>query len=62
MPHDQPIAFTYLNGPDIAALALEDDEILAAVEEGLCRQGRGDAVIEPRTHLRPRGVNGHFNV
>jgi alanine dehydrogenase len=57
-----PIAFTYLNGPDMAALALEDDEILAAVEEGLRRQGQGAAVIEPRTHLRPRGVNGHFNV
>jgi ornithine cyclodeaminase len=61
VPHE-PIAFTYLNGPDIAALALADDEILAAVEEGLRRQGQGATVIEPRTHLRPRGVNGHFNV
>ena len=40
MPNE-PIAFTYLNGRDMAALALADDEILAAVEEGLRRQGQG---------------------
>lgn len=53
----------YLNGPDVAALALTDDEILAAVDAGLWAQGRGDAVIEPRAHLIcDRGFNGHFNV
>ena len=29
------IDLTYLNGPDVAALALTDDEILTAVEGGL---------------------------
>ena len=29
----------YLNGPDVAALALTDDEILDAVEAGLARRG-----------------------
>ena len=29
------IHFTYLNGPDIARLALDDHEILDAVEAGL---------------------------
>ncbi len=53
----------YLNGPDVAALALTDDEILGAVEDGLAAQGRGQTVIEPRVHLIPGGgVNGHFNV
>ncbi|NDP43831.1 MAG: ornithine cyclodeaminase family protein [Aromatoleum sp.] len=53
----------YLNGPDVAALALTDDEILGAVEDGLAAQGRGETVIEPRVHLVPGGgVNGHFNV
>ena len=53
----------YLNGPDLAALALTDDEILAAVESGLVAQGRGETVIEPRVHLVPGpAFNGHFNV
>jgi ornithine cyclodeaminase len=53
----------YLNGPDVAALALTDDEILAAVEAGLAAQGRGETVIEPRVHLAPDpAVDGHFNV
>ncbi|MFO1322566.1 MAG: ornithine cyclodeaminase family protein [Burkholderiales bacterium] len=53
----------YLNGPDVAALALTDDEILGAVEAGLAAQGRGEAVIEPRMHLMPGArFNGHFNV
>src|SRR3989475_8443117 len=58
----------YLNGPDVATLALTDDEILAAVEDGLGAQGSGKAVIEPRMHLIPgrddqgREIRGHFNV
>ena len=53
----------YLNGPDVARLALTDDEILAAVEAGLRAQGRGETVIEPRVHLAPGPpCNGHFNV
>jgi ornithine cyclodeaminase len=57
-----PIHFTYLNGPDMAALALTDDEILGAIEASLAMQGRGQTVIEPRMHLRPRDTRGHFNV
>jgi ornithine cyclodeaminase len=57
------IALTWLNGPDIARLALTDDEILAAVERGLVAQGERQAVIEPRVHLTPDPkFNGHFNV
>ena len=53
----------YLNAPDVAALALTDGEILAAVEAGLAAQGRGETVIEPRMHLIPGGgIEGHFNV
>jgi len=53
----------YLNGPDVAALALTDDEIIGAVEAGLSAQGRGETVLEPRMHLQPDpAVNGHFNV
>lgn len=57
------IHFTYLSGPDIAALEMGDDEILAAVEGGLAAQGRGEVVVEPRVHLEPDpAFNGHFNV
>ena len=53
----------YLNAPDVAALALGNDEILDAVEAGLIAQGRGQTVIEPRMHLMPGAAfNGHFNV
>jgi ornithine cyclodeaminase len=59
----QQIHLTYLNGPDIAALALNNDEILAAVESGLRAQGLGQTVIEPRMHLIPgSSEKGHFNV
>ncbi len=57
-----PLYVTYLNRFDIDAIALSDDEILAAVEAQLASQGRGEAVIEPRVHLEPGVVNGHFNV
>ena len=58
-----PLYLTYLNALDVAALALSDDEILAAVEQGLAAQGRGETVIEPRMHLVPdKTVPGHFNV
>jgi len=57
------IHFTYLNGPDIERLALDDQEVLDAVEGGLRAQGLGQAVIEPRVHLEPDpAFRGHFNV
>lgn len=57
------IHIDFLNGADIAALDLGNDEILQAIEAGLLLQGRGEAVIEPRVHLIPgQGANGHFNV
>jgi ornithine cyclodeaminase len=60
---EQPVSITYLNGADIDALALSDDEILGAVESGLHAQGSGETVIEPRVHLVPESsVHGHFNV
>lgn len=63
MTTTQPIYMTWLNGPDVARLALTDDEILAAVETGLKAQGEGRTVIEPRVHLIPESSDkGHFNV
>ena len=57
------IHITYLNGEDVERLALDDDEILAAVEAALAAQGRGETVIEPRVHLVPESsAKGHFNV
>lgn len=59
----QEIHFTYLNGLDVAALAMTDEEILDAVEGGLRAQGEGKTVIEPRVHLEPDpAFRGHFNV
>jgi ornithine cyclodeaminase len=57
------IALRYINGPDIAKLALSDPEILDAVESGLRAQGEGKVTIEPRMHLTADpAFNGHFNV
>jgi ornithine cyclodeaminase len=57
------IHLTDLNGPDVAALAMTDEEILGTVEAGLLAQGRREAVIEPRVHLVPDpAFRGHFNV
>jgi ornithine cyclodeaminase/alanine dehydrogenase-like protein (mu-crystallin family) len=56
------IELVYLSGADVDALALTDEEILAAVRGVLAEQGRGETVIEPRMHLFPRAANGHFNV
>jgi len=59
----KPIYISYLNGLDIAELAVGDDDILDAVEVGLASQGRGETVIEPRVHLVPNpGFRGHLNV
>ncbi|MDR6534368.1 ornithine cyclodeaminase family protein [Variovorax soli] len=53
----------YLNHLDVQALAMTDAEIIAAVEEGLLAQGRGETTIEPRMHLVPeKDYPGHFNV
>jgi alanine dehydrogenase len=57
------IYLTYLNRLDIEAAALTDEEIIATIEASLAMQGRGETVIEPRTHLEPKcGAEGHFNV
>ena len=59
----QPIYVDFLNGPDIAALDMTDDDILGAIEASLAAQGRKQTVIEPRMHLKPDpAVDGHFNV
>jgi alanine dehydrogenase len=58
-----PVWFTFLNGSDVERLALDDAEVLAAVEAGLRAQGLGETVIEPRVHLEPDpAFNGHFNI
>ena len=57
------IDITYLNGPDVEALALTDDEIIDAVEAALGAQGRKETVVEPRVHLVPESSDkGHFNI
>jgi alanine dehydrogenase len=57
------IYLQYLNYPDVQKLAMTDAEIIAAVEQGLVAQARGEATIEPRMHLVPeKDYPGHFNV
>lgn len=57
------IYITYLNYPDVQALAMTDAEIIGAVEESLRAQGLGQTTIEPRMHLVPeKDYPGHFNV
>jgi ornithine cyclodeaminase len=57
-----PLYVTYMNRFDVEALNITDEEILTAIEDQLATQGRKEAVIEPRTHLVPGVVEGHFNV
>lgn len=61
MSHEE-VHVEFLNGPDIAKLALTDDEILAAIESSLAAQGLGQTVVDPRLHHMPGVANGHFNV
>ena len=56
------IELLYLGGADVDALSVTDDEILGSVRGVIAAQGLGETVIEPRTHLFPQGVEGHFNV
>jgi alanine dehydrogenase len=56
------LELTYLDGPTVRRLALTDQEILDAVAGVLAAQGRGETVLEPRTHIFPPGAHGHFNV
>jgi ornithine cyclodeaminase len=59
----ETIELRYLSGPDVAALAMSDAEILDAVEAAIRAQGQGETVIEPRVHLVPDpAFRGHFNV
>jgi alanine dehydrogenase len=58
-----PIYLHYLNHADVQALAMTDQEILAAVESALHAQGLREVTIEPRLHLVPeKDYPGHFNV
>jgi len=56
------VQFKYLSGADIAALEFSNQEILDAIDAQIIEQGEGKTVIEPRMHLRPKDVDGHFNV
>ena len=57
----QPIYIDFLNGLDIDALNLSNEDILTAIPASLALQGRGESVIAPRTHLiSGGGINGHF--
>lgn len=54
---------SYINGVDVRALDLSNDEILDAVESAVMAQGNSETVIEPRVHLVPETSDkGHFNV
>lgn len=55
----EKVFLTYLNGPDIEALKVTDDEILEVIEASLAAQGLDQTVVEPRVHLYPRNV--HFS-
>ena len=57
-----PLYVTFMNRFDVEELRMTDAEILDAIESSLAAQGRGETVIEPRTHLEPGVANGHFNI
>ena len=62
-PSDVRIDLRFINYEDVQKLAMSDAEIVAAVEDGLRAQGRGEVTIDPRVHLVPdKSYPGHFNV
>ena len=53
----------FVSGPDVDALGLTPDDVVAAAGEVVAAHGRGETVFEPRTHLVPDNEGrGHFNV
>jgi ornithine cyclodeaminase len=57
------IEIRYISGHDVERLAIDPDMILAAVDDALLAQGRGEVMLEPREHLVPNpAFDGHFNV
>jgi ornithine cyclodeaminase len=53
----------YLSAEDVEAVMPEPPELLAAVEDVLRAQGRGEVVLESRVHLEPGPeYGGHWNV
>jgi alanine dehydrogenase len=57
------IEILFLSGEDIEGLALDDGDVLGAVEDALRAQGEGQVVLEPREHLVPDpAFEGHFNL
>lgn len=53
----------YISAGDVAELGLPYADLLSAVEAAVRAQGDGQALLEPRVHLRPpNDGRGHFNV
>jgi len=53
----------FLSGEDVAALALGPDDVLAAAEQALEAQGRGQVALDPRVqHVPDPSFPGHFNL
>jgi len=58
-----PLWLRFVSGPDVEALGLTPDDVVAAATDVVAAHGRGETVFEPRTHLVPdNGGRGHFNV
>jgi alanine dehydrogenase len=53
----------FLSAEDVQLLAPGPAELIAAIEEAVRAQGRGEVVLEPRVHLEPGpSFRGHWNV
>ncbi len=53
----------YLSGEDVAALELLPGDVLAAAEQALEAQGRGQVALDPRVqHVPDPSFPGHFNL
>ncbi|MDH4345471.1 MAG: ornithine cyclodeaminase family protein [Thermoleophilia bacterium] len=58
-----PLDLLLLSGEDVTAVALSDDDVLAAVETAVRAQGEGRVVLDPRVHHVPDpALAGHFNL
>lgn len=58
-----PLHVRFLSADDVARLAPEPGEAIAAIEDVVRAQGQGEVVLEPRVHLEPGSeFRGHWNV
>jgi ornithine cyclodeaminase len=62
-PSGDGLEILFVSGHDVEALAITDEDVVAAVDEALRAQGEGAVTLDPRVHHVPDpSFPGHFNL